>query len=120
MIGPFERRRSPRQKIALPIHFLNPDFGRGRPILEATTTNVSAGGFYVQCSPSEPLDVGIAVAVRILVPDARIDRYSYVKFNLRGTGRVVRVEPRGNVDVPLAGVAVAFDRHLEFENFTIL
>ena len=120
MIGPLERRRCPRQKIALPIQFLSPDPHRGRPILEATTTNVSAGGFYVQCSPGDPISLGTAVVVRILVPDARIDRYSYVKFNLRGTGRVVRVEPRGNEDLRLSGVAVAFDRHLEFENFMIL
>ncbi len=115
-----DRRRYPRQKIALPIRCVGPDPKCREPLFEATTTNISAGGVYVQCTPSLPIEPGSAVALHIFVPDARIDRYSYVKFNLRGTGIVVRVDRRGIADLELSGVAVAFDQHLEFDNFMIL
>jgi hypothetical protein len=120
MIQHGERRRYPRQNIALPIELRSVDVSKRRPLLEATTSNISASGLYVHCSLPEPPAPGTRVAVRVFVPDARIDRYSFVKFNLKGLGTVVRIDARGTEEVPLCGLAVAFDQHLEFENFMIL
>jgi c-di-GMP-binding flagellar brake protein YcgR len=85
-----ERRKDRRIPVAARVR-LAPESGARS--LEADLVDVSAGGLRATCGDSTTLGPGESVQVEISVRDGQDPRHPPL-VNLRGRGRVVRVEPR--------------------------
>lgn len=113
-----DRRSNPRLRLSYPIRLLaDPD--DTRPIGHTVTQDLCARGAYFCTFHGAPYAVGREVTVVVSVPHRLASGGREVTLDLRGAGRVVRVETpanrqNGENGVPLTGVAIEFDRPLSF------
>ena len=114
-----DRRDTPRLRLAYPIEVRS---GRddGESLGTSVTWNVSATGAYFGTFHGERFSVGDSYGVVISVPHRPAAGGPELVLGLRATGRVVRVDgPErhrrfGEGDLPLSGVALAFEGALDF------
>ena len=88
-----ERRKDRRIPVAARVRF-EPRDRAG--VVQAELVDVSAGGLRATCPLPSALTLGSTVDVEITVQDASDARHPPL-VNLRGQGRVVRIEDRGEV-----------------------
>ena len=103
-----ERRRVPRQRCSWPVTMATNHGAR-----RATAANIGSRGLLLHLRSDEAPEPGVPVRIVVHVPPAHQDRGAYFQYRAEGTGRVVRHEPGGAPELPVCGVAVAFDRPLE-------
>jgi hypothetical protein len=114
-----ERRRNPRLRLCYPIETRVREDGEAGSS-RSVTADLGARGAYYRTFAGSAFRVGQKVSVRIVVPHALTSGDSEVRIDMRTEGRVLRVEPVrgregfGEDGVLLFGVAVTFDRPLEF------
>lgn len=115
-----EKRTNPRLKLRYPIQ-VKRESGSGDSVLGRTVTqNLGARGAYFSTFDAEGFRVGQAVAVVLSVPHRLAAAGQEVMLDLRGRGRVVRVEgpevhkTYGEDGTTLAGVAIEFASPLTF------
>lgn len=115
-----ERRDHPRLRLSYPIRIL-PDNDEGAaPLGHTVTQNLSSRGAYFRTFRSAPYQAGHPVSIVISVPHRTATDAREVVLDLKGAGRIVRVEspshggPYGEDGVALAGVAVEFVAPLSF------
>jgi len=113
-----DRRDNPRLRLSYPIR-LSAGTEESRPLGRTVTHDLSARGAYFSTFHGAPYEVGREVLVEVTVPHRLAAGGREVTLDLRGAGRVVRVEAparglNGENGVPLTGVAIQFDRHLSF------
>ncbi len=113
-----DRRINPRLKLSYPIRILREE-GPGRPIGHTVTQNLSARGAYFSTFHGEPYQEGLTVTVVVSVPHRLATGTKEVTLDLRGEGRVVRVESPANRifgedGVSMTGVAIEFVEPLSF------
>jgi len=119
-----ERRTDPRLRLCYPIEVHTVDTGApstlGRTVLGRTVTqDLSARGAYFCTSAERPCEVGSGVSVLVTVPHTLASGGSEVSIDLRGNGRVVRIDSpargsAGEDGVRLTGIAIEFNRPLDF------
>ncbi len=123
MIPVTEKRRHPRIDLAVPVKLLESGSASQSRVLvgNAVSLNVSAGGVYLRTFTIPRLSTGLRVGLWITVPESimlgekRLSREAeYLNATLQGTGRIVRLEQVITADVVGIGVAVEFDKALEF------
>jgi hypothetical protein len=104
-----ERRKHRRTRLRLRISRID-----GLPIQDSEvvlwTCDVSPGGMYLQVPVVEPATVGSPIAFELSIPPG--EGYSISAGRVRGSGKVVRIEPSA---VPMAGIAVGFTAPLALE-----
>ncbi len=113
-----DRRDNPRLRLSYPIRVLAEDEG-GRPLGHTVTQNLSARGAYFCTFHGAPYEVGRVVTVVISVPHRLASGGREVTLDLRGAGRVVRIEAptrrlNGEDGVAMTGIAIEFDCPLSF------
>ncbi len=114
-----ERRTNPRLRIHYPVETTIRGEVEGGST-RALTSDLGARGLYFRTFSWEGLRVGQRVSIRVTVPHSLLDGAREVRLDMRTEGTVLRIERvRGraalNEDgVPLVGVALEFDRPLEF------
>ena len=117
------QRSNPRLKLCYPIR-VNCDAGAGTDAPAPTRTvtqNVGARGAYFSTFDGADYRVGQNVAVALSVPHRLAEGAQEVVLDLRGCGRVVRVEgPHvhrafGEDGTVLTGVAIEFAQSLTFQ-----
>ena len=104
-----ERRKHRRTRLRLRISRIE-----GLPIQDAAdvlwTCDVSPGGMYLQAPVVEPATIGSPITFELTIPPG--EGYSLSAGRIRGSGKVVRIEPAGE---PIAGIAVGFTSPLALE-----
>lgn len=122
-----DRRENPRLQLSYPIrvHDLDRlglecgDAVRGRPLGHTVTQNLCARGAYFHTYQGAPYKLGLEVTVEVSVRHRLATDGKEITLDLRGEGRVVRVESPsrhafGESGVTLTGVAVEFAKPLDF------
>jgi hypothetical protein len=114
-----ERRANPRLRIHYPVETtIHDEVEAGAT--RALTSDLGARGLYFRTFSWDGLRVGQRVAIRVTVPHSLQDGAREVRLHMRTKGTVLRIERvRGraalNEDgIPLVGVALEFERPLEF------
>jgi hypothetical protein len=114
-----ERRTDPRLRLCYPIE-VRPGDGPEVSVTSRTVTqDLSARGAYFCTSMPEDCQVGRTVEIVVTVPHRLAADGSEVSIDLRGHARIVRVDlpargSAGEDGVVLAGVALEFERPLDF------
>lgn len=114
-----ERRDTPRLRLSYPIE-LRSEAPGGETLGTSVTWNVSATGAYFGTFEGGRFAIGQVCGVVISVPHRPAAGGPELVLGLRTTGRVVRVDgPErhrrfGEGDLPLSGVAIAFEGSLDF------
>lgn len=119
-----ERRINPRLKLSYPIRVdaaAGIDDGGAGPMLGRTVTqNLGSRGAYFSTFHPDPYEVGQEIAVVLTVPHRLSSNGGSVMLDMRGRGRVVRVEgPQkhgryGEDGLTISGVALEFVSPLSF------
>jgi hypothetical protein len=116
-----DRRTDARLRLAYPIRIQEGGDAAGRVLGRTVTRNLSARGTYFSTFDGPRYRVGQTLDVAISVPHRLAGGGREVILDLRGQGRVVRVDapgsPRmyGEDGFALTGVAVAFTDPLRFQ-----
>jgi hypothetical protein len=123
MIPVTEKRLHPRIDLAVPVKLVEEGPGGRERVMvgNAVSLNVSARGIYLRTFTSYPLMPGMYVELRITVPEFLMAGSApestgseYLHATLSGRGKILRVERVITADVIGVGVAIEFDRPLEF------
>lgn len=116
-----ESRTNPRLKLRYGICVERTTASGSSVIARTVTQNVAARGAYFSTFEAEQYEVGQEVSVTVTVPHRLAAGGPEVLLDLRGLGRVVRIEGPdvhrryGEDGASLAGVAIAFDGSLSFQ-----
>jgi len=116
-----EQRTNQRLKLHYPIRVEGENANDATALSRTVTQNVGARGAYFSTFEAEPYRVGQAVSVVLSVPHRLSGGGPDVVLDLRGRGRVVRVEgPEshrtfGEDGATLTGVAIEFSGSLVFQ-----
>lgn len=116
-----DRRADARLRLAYPIRIHEGGDATGRVLGQTVTRNLSARGAYFSTFDGPRYRVGQSLDVAISVPHRLAGSGREVLLDLRGQGRVVRVDapgkPRlfGEDGFALTGVAVEFADPLRFQ-----
>ena len=104
-----ERREHRRTRLRLRISRIE-----GFPLQDGTgnlwTSDVSPGGMYVRAPLVEAPAVGTMLSFELSIPPG--EGYSTSAGRIRGSGKVVRIEPSAE---PVAGIAVGFTSPLALD-----
>ncbi len=115
-----DQRVNPRLKLSYPIRlFVRREDDADLSLGHTVTQNLSARGAYFHTFHGDAYEVGLSVAVEVAVPHKLTTDAKQITLDLRGEGRVIRVESPtrhvyGESGVTLAGVAVEFVEPLSF------
>ncbi len=113
-------RKNPRLRLSYPIHVTRPGTDGESELGRTVTHNLSARGAYFRTFNGEAYEEGAQVALAITVPHQLSSGKREILLDLRGRGRVVRVEPQnrhgayGENGGTLSGVAIEFVNPLAF------
>ncbi len=116
-----EQRDNPRLKLHYPIRVETRGSSDATALSRTVTQNVAARGAYFSTFDADVFKVGQQVSVVLSVPHRLASGGENVMLDLRGEGRVVRIEgPQvhgryGEDGTTLAGVAIAFSESLSFQ-----